>query len=514
MLKKTIPTGGKSNSKQENLINRTRRDVATRAVKASIQASRVAATKALREADVIVCTSVGAADPTLLSACGIYPEDEDEEEEENQRLKAISKNGKGEKGSANGKKRPIIPSRESKTQKNKRRNAPDDGPPLTLPFVIVDEACQSVEPANLIPITATDSCRALVLLGDPCQLPPTVKGMLPMEGDSGLSLSLMSRLASVLPNPVVFSTPLNKSDQDNRFLHCKETRQAVSLIKYRSSSNRHRSTKRENNDVISYRKRYAGSLLLSVQYRMHPSIAAFSSSIFYDGLLSTPLFMSQFRPFPSSLQRNLPLLLAEKSEKNNSRTSSLPSQIGVRFVNIGGQKGESRKNKIPGMATAGRNQEENTSYSNQEEAKYIVELIKKILSDQQHGGNEIETIGVVTPYSAQVALLKSQMASDPEFRVLATQQQEVFIEVKSVDAYQGRERDLIIFSAVRSNRQGKIGFLSDWRRMNVAITRAKCGLVVVGDSDTLKEGDVHWEAFVQWCENTGCCVDTAAKELF
>ena len=74
-------------------------------------------------------------------------------------------------------------------------------------------------------------------------------------------------------------------------------------------------------------------------------------------------------------------------------------------------------------------------------------------------------------------------------------------------AYQGRERDLIIFSAVRSNRQGRIGFLSDWRRMNVALTRAKSGLVVLGDAETLKDGDRHWSAFVHWCEQMDCLVE-------
>ncbi len=79
--------------------------------------------------------------------------------------------------------------------------------------------------------------------------------------------------------------------------------------------------------------------------------------------------------------------------------------------------------------------------------------------------------------------------------------------VASYSAYQGRERDLIIFSAVRSNRQGRIGFLKDWRRMNVALTRAKSGLLVFGDSETLKEGDKHWSAFVKWCQDMGCFVD-------
>ena len=81
------------------------------------------------------------------------------------------------------------------------------------------------------------------------------------------------------------------------------------------------------------------------------------------------------------------------------------------------------------------------------------------------------------------------------------------IGVKSVDGYQGRERDVIIFSAVRSNRQGNVGFLSDWRRLNVALTRARSALIVVGDMDTLSEGDKYWAAFAKWCEGVLCVID-------
>ena len=80
------------------------------------------------------------------------------------------------------------------------------------------------------------------------------------------------------------------------------------------------------------------------------------------------------------------------------------------------------------------------------------------------------------------------------------------IEVKSVDGFQGREKEIIIFSAVRSNRQGRVGFLSDWRRLNVAITRARSGLVVVGDSRTLQQ-ERHWRAFIEWCKAQGCYKD-------
>lgn len=77
------------------------------------------------------------------------------------------------------------------------------------------------------------------------------------------------------------------------------------------------------------------------------------------------------------------------------------------------------------------------------------------------------------------------------------------LEIKSVDAYQGREKELILISAVRSNRQGKVGFLGDWRRLNVAITRAKRGIVVLGDPRTLRH-DPHWGAYLKWCIKNGC----------
>ena len=163
--------------KEDREVAMLRREMATRSVKASIEACNVAATKALREADVIICTSIGAADPRLLSACGIVTEEETSYD------KKLSTNSDIQPGDR-------IPL------------APDGLPSLTLPFTIVDEACQSVEPANLIPITSTDSCRSLVLLGDPCQLPPTVKS--DITGNSPLSTSLMARLGKLLFLPILF----------------------------------------------------------------------------------------------------------------------------------------------------------------------------------------------------------------------------------------------------------------------------------------------------------------------
>ena len=103
---------------------------------------------------MIVITSTGASDPRLLAACGIVLADDDDKTFPRSRSQASST--------------------KTMVAHQARVNAPENLPHLSLPFVIVDEACQSVEPATLIVLTSTNSCRSLVLLGDPCQLPPTV----------------------------------------------------------------------------------------------------------------------------------------------------------------------------------------------------------------------------------------------------------------------------------------------------------------------------------------------------
>mmetsp|Transcript_25240 Transcript_25240/g.37175 ORF Transcript_25240/g.37175 Transcript_25240/m.37175 type:complete len:890 (+) Transcript_25240:452-3121(+) len=464
--------GKNKHTKESTASQRAKRDVATIAVKASIQACRVASTRALREADVIVTTSIGAADPRLLAACGII-NDEDKDSKDDVRLKSDGKTmGNGSK----------LSKMEQKTSKqgDRRLNAPDGRPVLTLPFTIIDEACQSVEPASLIPITASDSCRSLVLLGDPCQLPPTVKTDSSGTGSSPLSLSLMTRLASILPQPVIVTAQADKTERDDKYLNSKPTRQASSLIQYKSKNGK---------DKVSYRKKFSGSLLLSVQYRMHPSISAFASAVFYDGLLSTPAFLANHRLFPEALNTFLP---------------ANDASLCVRFVNVGGRNNERRGDFSRQQASGSSYLGENTSYSNKAEAVQILELLnelfRKCKSEKCYAP---ASIGIVTPYAAQVTLIKNTLTNDPEFRSYMKDMSTI-IEIKSVDAYQGRERDLIIFSAVRSNRAGKVGFLTDWRRMNVALTRAKSGLVVVGDMGTLQQGDIHWEAFGNWCVSAGC----------
>jgi superfamily I DNA and/or RNA helicase len=449
---------------------RVAQEIATAAVKQSIKASNIAATKAMREADIIVSTSTGAADPRLLAACGLNMDTEDLLEEDKRLFKSA-----------------VTPlTKKSQTMNTlDRALAPDGGAPLSLPFVIVDEACQSVEPSTLIPLTSSNSCRSLVLLGDPCQLPATVK----TDADSPLSISLMERLAATLPAPMI-KMKEGGALMDRTFIDALPVKQAKSLIRSMSSQ-----------DSVSYRKRFAGSLLLSVQYRMHPSIASFSSGIFYDGLLSTPTFLAKQRAFPTVLSHTMPC--------------GDPT-IGVRMINVGGRcnemKGESNKFTRTVFSPSAGSRDSSSTFQNEAEAVRVISLIKQILNfDNDYQPHAGTTIGVVTPYNGQVQLVKSLMDQDDELKTL-TESLGSKVEVNSVDGYQGRERDIIIFSAVRSNRKGHVGFLKDWRRLNVALTRARSALLVIGDMETLAEGDEHWAAFAKWCEGTRCVMDDTESD--
>jgi len=143
------------------------------------------------------------------------------------------------------------------------------------------------------------------MLGDPCQLPPTVRGdASPTGGESALSVSLMLRLVSTLPQPVTVAAQRDGTPLETRFLESKPMRQAVSKA-INASYN------------VSYRKLYSGLLLLSVQYRMHPSISAFSSVVFYNGLLSSPLALNELR---------------RSSQQFGARYPSSNSEVSVCFV--------------------------------------------------------------------------------------------------------------------------------------------------------------------------------------
>ncbi len=196
--------------------------------------------------------------------------------------------------------------------------------------------------------------------------------------------------------------------------------------------------------------------LLERQYRMHEKIMGFSSREFYKNLLIADESV------------RLHTLADLKGVKKCADT-----QEPILFIDTAGKGFEERL------------EEGSQSRYNPEEASLLLSELKKMLDC---GVVPLE-IAVISAYSAQVRLLASQ-TPDPA------------IEIDSVDGFQGREKDLVIVSLVRSNMEGEMGFLTDTRRMNVAMTRARRKLIVIGDSATLSSIKFYKD-FIQYAEEVG-----------
>jgi superfamily I DNA and/or RNA helicase len=104
------------------------------------------------------------------------------------------------------------------------------------------------------------------------------------------------------------------------------------------------------------------------------------------------------------------------------------------------------------------------------------------------------SVGIISPYKEQVQLITEMIAEDEELKLHTN------IKVKTIDGFQGQEKDIIYISLVRSNSRGEIGFLADTRRMNVALTRARKKMVVVGDSATISHNSFY-ENFVSFTQD-------------
>jgi superfamily I DNA and/or RNA helicase len=202
------------------------------------------------------------------------------------------------------------------------------------------------------------------------------------------------------------------------------------------------------------------SIMLNTQYRMHPGIAAFPSQQFYQGELRNADVVDTLHP-PDGFDWPL----AEEG-----------GRLPVAFV-----------------PTTGFDEQvtlDGTSKSNPEEAKAVMQTLRDLLDA---GELEPDHIGIVTPYRGQKELIQKLIASEEQFDG---------VEVNTVDGYQGREKEMIVFSSVRANEDGKVGFLADWRRLNVALTRAKRGVVVFGCVTTLRNDSV-WNAWIEHVVATG-----------
>jgi superfamily I DNA and/or RNA helicase len=178
--------------------------------------------------------------------------------------------------------------------------------------------------------------------------------------------------------------------------------------------------------------------LLNTQYRMRPSIAGFSSNYFYNGLLTTAAHLQN-------------------------------TGVHISFIDTAG----SGYNEVHGS--------DGSSLQNEGE----LQIVQKLLETESL---DLSTTAVISPYSGQVAAAKE---------ILPMQ-----LRISTIDSFQGQEKETIIVSLVRSNDDGDIGFLKDYRRMNVAITRAKGQLFVIGDSATIG-ADPFYNAFLTYIETQG-----------
>mmetsp|Transcript_22405 Transcript_22405/g.54251 ORF Transcript_22405/g.54251 Transcript_22405/m.54251 type:complete len:481 (-) Transcript_22405:97-1539(-) len=200
-------------------------------------------------------------------------------------------------------------------------------------------------------------------------------------------------------------------------------------------------------------------IMLSQQHRMHSKLCQFPSSTFYDGKLLTVHGIDKERSTPS-------VVFGGKSP--------------LKFVPVN----NGREQRM----TSG-------SWYNEVEVGLVLDMIKK-LTKEDNGKNAIHPahITVLTPYRAQQARIQLQLKNIWNGDVDQPP------EVCSIDGYQGRENEIIVFSAVRCG--SLLGFCDDERRINVLLTRAKCGLVVIGDRQTLKKSSI-WNKWINTAEFSG-----------
>ncbi|PMD90362.1 DNA helicase [Siphonobacter sp. BAB-5405] len=250
----------------------------------------------------------------------------------------------------------------------------------TFHTVVIDEAGQALEPACWIPIL---KAQKVVLAGDHCQLPPTVKSK--EAARQGLSTTLLEKSVALHPEAVV---------------------------------------------------------LLEEQYRMHEQIMGFSSKLFYQDRLIAHASVAHRLLFPG----DAPLA----------------------FIDTAGCGFEEKL--------------EGTSSTNPEEAAFLMRHLAQLVEQVRSRGGDFPSIAVISPYKQQISVLQEQFQHTESLQAVAE-----YISINTIDSFQGQERDVVYISMTRSNSEGEIGFLSDIRRMNVAMTRARKKLVVIGDSATLSQ---------------------------
>ncbi len=210
--------------------------------------------------------------------------------------------------------------------------------------------------------------------------------------------------------------------------------------------------------------------LLKIQYRMHEEIVKFPNEYFYSGKIE-----------------NDPSVKTLINKDFNSKFNWPNKNIPLLFVHI---KGDEVLTKFK-------------SKQNDQEAEIVALFVKKLNSLNI----TLKQIGIITPYVAQKMLIQEKLEEVFDAEEIMNN-----LQISSVDGFQGREKDFIILSNVRSNPDGNIGFLSDFRRLNVSITRAKYGMIIIGDINCLSKRSQIWADFIKYYDDKGLLVEPETKE--
>ena len=296
--------------------------------------------------------------------------------------------------------------------------------------LFIDEAAQALEAACWIPMKRASR---VILAGDHCQLPPTVKSIAALR--AGLGKTLMERIAENKPEVVT---------------------------------------------------------LLKIQYRMNDEIMRFSSDWFYGGKVESA---PQIK-YRSVLDYDHPITWIDTSNEENQITiegEDAPEDSASATSSESASSPASATNQNSDLNFKEQFVGESFGRINKAEAELtlltLAEYFTKI--GKQRVLSESIDVGIISPYRAQVQYLKKLIKKYEFFKPYRR-----LISVNTVDGFQGQERDVILISLVRSNDEGQIGFLKDLRRMNVAMTRARMKLIILGNKDTMTKHPFYkklWE---------------------
>ncbi|EUC61245.1 P-loop nucleoside triphosphate hydrolase [Rhizoctonia solani AG-3 Rhs1AP] len=353
---------------------------------------------------------------------------------------------------------------------------------MRFDVICIDEACQALEAVCWIPILKGSK---LILAGDPLQLPPTIISLNssskkssttkpagstrtknPKPGKSALGSKTAPSNSSKEAKPVSeesgVDSPANSDDEKNPVV--------ASPIHPTKSSKSPQLVPPKSLEVTLFQRleqMYGPSIkrMLTTQYRMHKKIAEFPSETLYGSALIS------HESVASHLLRDLP---GVSTDQGLAEVTSEP----VVFFDTAGCEFYERVDSEGGGDGGSR--------SNENEAT----LVKKWVEELVSAGLTPAQIAIIAPYQAQVTLLVSILRPTyPE------------LEIGTVDGMQGREKDAVILSLVRSNDKREVGFLKEKRRLNVAMTRPRRHLCVVGDSSTVEKGGAYLKKWMTWLEN-------------